>query len=211
MLFENYTFPGARAGYLGDLISNNILPSTLFLDPGSYSLMGSAAPVSAPSPRPSTSRSRSPGPIATKSTSSIARSPCKSPGAAATAASQNRDLRRSGGHALQLERELRLHRTGRSHELHGSARYALESACHARESLHSKDIVYVIAMSGSSIQDLKATDSIRARPHPSRSTQDGSAAMIRFSMSTKLMAGGIALSLALDRFGRLRVRFRQAR
>jgi hypothetical protein len=36
----NYTFTGARAGYLGGLISNNILTSSLFLDPGSYSMTG---------------------------------------------------------------------------------------------------------------------------------------------------------------------------
>jgi uncharacterized protein (TIGR03437 family) len=36
----NYTFIGARAGYLGGLISNNILPSSLFLNPGSYSMTG---------------------------------------------------------------------------------------------------------------------------------------------------------------------------
>lgn len=35
-----YGFSGARAGYLGGLISNNILPSSLFLDPGSYTLQG---------------------------------------------------------------------------------------------------------------------------------------------------------------------------
>jgi uncharacterized protein (TIGR03437 family) len=33
-------FFGARAGYLGGLISNNILPNSLFLDPGSYTLQG---------------------------------------------------------------------------------------------------------------------------------------------------------------------------
>ncbi len=36
----SYTFSGARAGSLGGLISNNILPSSLYLNPGSYSLMG---------------------------------------------------------------------------------------------------------------------------------------------------------------------------
>jgi uncharacterized protein (TIGR03437 family) len=33
-------FFGAQAGYLGGSISNNILPSSLFLDPGSYTLQG---------------------------------------------------------------------------------------------------------------------------------------------------------------------------
>ncbi len=33
-------FTGARAGYLGGSISNNILPSSLFLDPGAYTLQG---------------------------------------------------------------------------------------------------------------------------------------------------------------------------
>jgi uncharacterized protein (TIGR03437 family) len=33
-------FLGARAGYLGGLISNNILPNSIFLDPGSYTLQG---------------------------------------------------------------------------------------------------------------------------------------------------------------------------
>ncbi|HLK18361.1 MAG TPA: hypothetical protein VKT81_05365 [Bryobacteraceae bacterium] len=33
-------FFGARAGFLGGSISNNILPSSLFLDPGSYKLQG---------------------------------------------------------------------------------------------------------------------------------------------------------------------------
>jgi uncharacterized protein (TIGR03437 family) len=33
-------FLGARAGYLGGQISNNILPDSLFLDPGSYTLQG---------------------------------------------------------------------------------------------------------------------------------------------------------------------------
>lgn len=33
-------FFGARAGYLGGSISNNILPNSLFLDPGSYTLQG---------------------------------------------------------------------------------------------------------------------------------------------------------------------------
>ena len=35
-----YGFTGARAGYIGGSISNNILPSSLFLDPGSYTLQG---------------------------------------------------------------------------------------------------------------------------------------------------------------------------
>ncbi len=35
-----FTFSGVRSGYLGGLISNNILPSSLFLDPGAYSLTG---------------------------------------------------------------------------------------------------------------------------------------------------------------------------
>jgi uncharacterized protein (TIGR03437 family) len=35
-----YSFSGARAGYLGGSISNNILPSTLFLDPGAYTVRG---------------------------------------------------------------------------------------------------------------------------------------------------------------------------
>jgi len=33
-------FSGAMAGYLGGSISNNILPSSLFLDPGAYSVQG---------------------------------------------------------------------------------------------------------------------------------------------------------------------------
>ena len=33
-------FMGTRAGYLGGSVSNNILPSTLFLDPGSFTLKG---------------------------------------------------------------------------------------------------------------------------------------------------------------------------
>jgi uncharacterized protein (TIGR03437 family) len=36
----SYTFSGFRAGYLGGLVSNNILPSSLFLNPGSYSMTG---------------------------------------------------------------------------------------------------------------------------------------------------------------------------
>ena len=35
-----YNFSGARAGYLGGYISNGILPSSLYLDPGSYTLQG---------------------------------------------------------------------------------------------------------------------------------------------------------------------------
>jgi trimeric autotransporter adhesin len=35
-----YSFAGARAGYLGGLISNNILSSSLYLDPGSYTVQG---------------------------------------------------------------------------------------------------------------------------------------------------------------------------
>jgi uncharacterized protein (TIGR03437 family) len=35
-----YSFSGARAGYLGGMISNGILPSSLYLDPGSYTLKG---------------------------------------------------------------------------------------------------------------------------------------------------------------------------
>lgn len=34
------TFSGANAAYLGGSISNNILPSSLYLDPGSYSIQG---------------------------------------------------------------------------------------------------------------------------------------------------------------------------
>lgn len=36
----SYGFSGARAGYIGGQISNNILPSTLFLNPGSYTVQG---------------------------------------------------------------------------------------------------------------------------------------------------------------------------
>ncbi len=35
-----FTFSGVRAGYLGGMISNNILPSSLYLDPGAYSVTG---------------------------------------------------------------------------------------------------------------------------------------------------------------------------
>jgi hypothetical protein len=36
----NYSFTGANASYLGGAISNGILPSSLFFDPGSYTLRG---------------------------------------------------------------------------------------------------------------------------------------------------------------------------
>jgi uncharacterized protein (TIGR03437 family) len=36
----NYTFTGVTAGFLGGSISNGILPGSLFLDPGSYTLKG---------------------------------------------------------------------------------------------------------------------------------------------------------------------------
>jgi len=35
-----FNYSGARAGYIGGAISNNILPSTLFLSPGSYTVKG---------------------------------------------------------------------------------------------------------------------------------------------------------------------------
>lgn len=36
----SYGFSGANAGYLGGTISNNVLPSSLYLDPGAYSVRG---------------------------------------------------------------------------------------------------------------------------------------------------------------------------
>jgi hypothetical protein len=39
-----YLFSGARAGLLGGSISNGILPSSLFLDPGSYTVNGLGGP-----------------------------------------------------------------------------------------------------------------------------------------------------------------------
>jgi uncharacterized protein (TIGR03437 family) len=35
-----YGFSGARAGYIGGMITNNILPDTLFLEPGAYTVQG---------------------------------------------------------------------------------------------------------------------------------------------------------------------------
>jgi len=119
-------------------------------------------------------------------------------------------LRRSGGHALQLERELRLHRTGRATSF--MFRPICSRICLPRARIPcTPRYVYVIAMSGSSIQKIKKppTRSGLVRILPDQ-RQDGSAAMIRFSMSTKIDGRRHRFELGLDRFGRLRVRFRQA-
>lgn len=151
------TFSGANAVYLGGSISNNILPSTLFLNPGSYTVQGfGGADVG-----PFSTQFAIPQPVNWTNRTSIT----------TVNRSQPLTLTWSGGDSGQVVSII-----GFGEDLptnssavfaclapQGSSSFTVPTDILANlpatraNPLHSKDVIYMMVLSGSSLQNINAT------------------------------------------------------